>query len=112
LLDTDVPGFAVSPWVIAALASVGAGVFLTVFTLMNKARHRPVVSGPEEMLNSVGSVIDWQGTQGRVRVHGEIWQARSDQSLSPEMPVRVASRDGLVLTVRKASDTLTEGLPS
>ena len=112
LLDTDAPGFTVSPWVIAALATVGAGVFLTVFTLMNKARHRPVVSGPEEMLDSVGRVIDWKGEQGRVRVHGEIWQAISDDSLSPEMPVRVASRDGLVLTVRKAPDNLTQGQPS
>ncbi len=112
LLDTDAPGFAVSPWVIAALASVGAAVFLTVFTLMNKARHRPVVSGPEEMLDSVGRVMDWKGGKGLVRVHGEIWQAVSDEPLSPEMPVRVAARDGLVLSVQKAPDNLTEGQPS
>ncbi|NND70967.1 MAG: nodulation protein NfeD [Rhodothermales bacterium] len=99
LLDTEVPGFTVSPWVIGTLATVGASVFLTVFLLMNKARHRPVVTGPEELLGSIGDVIDWQNGAGRIRTHGEVWQATAAEALSVGTRVRVAGRDGLVLKV-------------
>jgi len=37
--------------------------------------------------------------RGTVRVHGELWQARSDRPVAARQDCRVQSRDGLLLTV-------------
>jgi membrane-bound serine protease (ClpP class) len=67
--------------------------------MMRRARRRTVVSGPEEMIGLPGEVVSWSGRSGRVRAHGEIWQARASNELSPGNRVRVRQRDGLVLLV-------------
>jgi membrane-bound serine protease (ClpP class) len=42
------------------------------------------------------------GHQGRVTVHGEIWQARAAEPIPPGTPIRVADMDGLTLIVHTA----------
>jgi membrane-bound serine protease (ClpP class) len=99
LLDTDVPGFGISWLLIGSIAVVSAGSFLLVLILLMRARRRAVVTGPEEMLGANGEVIEWSGHEGRIRTHGEIWQARSDRTLEPGLRVRVGQIDGLTLIV-------------
>ncbi len=99
LIDTDAPGFGVSPILIGSIAAVSAGLFLFVIMMLMRARQRAVVTGPEEMIDSRAEVIDWQGRKGRVRAHGEIWRAEADQELPPGQAVRVTDIDGLTLTV-------------
>ncbi len=43
-----------------------------------KARNRPTVTGPEEMLAARGTVIDWTGDTGNIRIRGEVWAARGN----------------------------------
>jgi membrane-bound serine protease (ClpP class) len=100
LLETDVPGFSVSWLLIGSIAVVSAGFFILIMTLLVKARRRPVVSGPEEMIGSSGQVIDWEGNSGTVRVHGEIWQARASRTLAAGRRIRVKEIDGLTLVVQ------------
>ena len=64
-----------------------------------RARRRPVVTGREQMIDSVGPVVEWRGGEGRVRVRGELWQARSATPLRPGQQVRVKRIDGLTLEV-------------
>jgi membrane-bound serine protease (ClpP class) len=99
LLETDVPGFGISWLLIGAIALVAAGFFMLVFTMLARSRRVAVVAGPEEMVGSVGQVIDWEGHAGRIRVHGEIWQARAARALKPGRKVRVNRIDGLELDV-------------
>jgi membrane-bound serine protease (ClpP class) len=99
LMDADVPGFHVYVPLIGAIATVSAAVFLFVGAMAVKARKRSVVSGPEEMIGLDGEVVTWSGNAGRVRTHGEIWQARGAGGLAPGSRVRVRARDGLVLLV-------------
>ena len=99
VLDTDVPGYGISWLLIGSIALVSAGIFLLVMMLLVRARRRAVVSGPEEMIGSKGRVLDWDGHQGRVRVHGEIWQARAVRPLRGGRDVRVAGIEGLTLVV-------------
>ena len=99
LIDTDVPGFGISPYVIGAIASVGGGLMLITVTMLMRIRTRPVVSGAEEMLGGPGSVVSWSGGQGEVRTHGEIWRARAAAALEPGARVRVTSIEGLTLVV-------------
>ena len=99
LLDTEVPGYGISWMLIGSIAVVSAGTFLLLVLFLVRARQRAVVSGPEEMIGSKGRVVDWNGHDGRVRVHGEVWRARSKRPLKPGRAVRVASIDNLTLVV-------------
>ena len=78
---------------------MSAVFFMGVLGLAVRARRRPVVTGSEEMIGSVGEVVQWTGSKGRVRVGGEIWAAESSLILAEGQKVRVASRTGLVLAV-------------
>lgn len=83
--------------VVAALSSLFLSTF--VFAMAMKARQRKVATGAEEMIGSVGQVIEWASGEGRVRVHGEIWAAHANRSLEPGQAVRVSRREGLTLFV-------------
>jgi membrane-bound serine protease (ClpP class) len=99
LFDKAGPGYAVSLPLIVSLALVSAGFFLFVVGAAIKARKRPIVSGEEEMLHTVGEVIDDFDGKGRIRIHGEVWKAESAVPLHSGDKVRVTAVDGLVLKV-------------
>ena len=64
-----------------------------------RVRRRPPITGAEQMIGSVGEVVEWSSRSGRIRVHGEMWFARSEHSLVPPTAVRVVGREGLTLFV-------------
>lgn len=86
------------PVIVAAAATTG-GLALFVLGAALKARHRPAMTGAEGMIGSTGQVIEWHDLTGRVRVHGEVWNARAEQPLAPGNAVRVLQRDDLTLLV-------------
>ena len=83
------------------LGSAIASSALTFFVVgaAVQARLRPPVTGAEQLLAAQGTVIDWSGDSGNIRIHGEVWAAHAASPLNPGDRVRVASRDGLTLTV-------------
>jgi membrane-bound serine protease (ClpP class) len=100
LIDIEAPGYGISWHLIGGVALAAAALLLLLMTMFARSRQRPVTTGQEEMVGSQARVIDWQGGQGRVRVHGEIWQARGPAALQPGEEVRVIGIDGLTLTVQ------------
>ncbi|MGQ0664814.1 MAG: NfeD family protein [Pseudomonadota bacterium] len=87
-------------WPVILTSALTSAAFLTlVLGLALKARRRAVVSGVEEMVGGRGRVIDWAGPTGRVRIHGEIWQARGGAELAQGEDVRVVRLEGLTLIV-------------
>ena len=99
LIETDVPGFGISPWLIGSVSIVGGGGLLLVSGLILKSRRRAAVSGAEHMTDKPASVLSWSRGEGHVRVHGEVWRARGPDRLRRGDRVRVAGIDGLTLTV-------------
>jgi membrane-bound serine protease (ClpP class) len=67
--------------------------------LLLRSRNRPLVAGGEALIGAEGETISWHDGEGRVRVRGEIWLARSDSLLRPGNRVKIIGRDGLVLRV-------------
>jgi membrane-bound serine protease (ClpP class) len=104
LFDQGEAGYAVSLPLILALALLSAGFFLFVVGAAIKARRRPVVSGREEMLRARGAALDDFIGSGRVRIHGEIWQAVTKVPLKRGDRVRVRSVEGLVLSVEPETE--------
>jgi membrane-bound serine protease (ClpP class) len=96
-------GFGVAWPLIVGAAATSAAFVIGVAGFALKARRRAVRTGAEEMIGSTGEVLNWIGGQGQVRVHGEIWAARSDQSLASGRKVRVVGRTGLTLVVEQAA---------
>jgi membrane-bound serine protease (ClpP class) len=97
--ETDIR-FQVSPMLIITMTVLSIAFFAGVLAMALKARRRPVQTGGEEMIGMPGEVVSWSGDEGRIRVHSEIWNARSEQPLNKGQRVVVASRSGLTLTVK------------
>ncbi|MDY6943000.1 MAG: nodulation protein NfeD [Pseudomonadota bacterium] len=99
LIQTDVPGFGISPALIGAVGLVTAILFVLLIGVLARSRHRPLASGDESLLDERCEVIeDFQG-QGQVRIHSEIWSARCASPVRRGQRVRVIGREGLVLLI-------------
>ncbi|WP_175690096.1 NfeD family protein [Burkholderia anthina] len=119
LIDTDVPGYGI-PWPVIAGLAVGGGLLVAgVSSVALRARRRPVVTGAEAMLGSIGEVLDdglrpdqphgaagpAPSAAGWALVHGERWRVASSEPLAAGCRVRVTGRHGLMLTVAPLYDT-------
>jgi len=102
MFQSGAPGFELSLSVVAGATIVTAAFILLVLTLLLRSRKRPVVTGKEALVGAEGEALAWQQEEGRVRVQGEIWRARSTQPLEPGTRVKVVNREGLVLFVEPA----------
>lgn len=99
LMDTDVPGFAISRALIGTIAAVGGTLLLALMLFLVRSRHRPVVSGSEAMLGEVAEALEAFTATGTVFVHGERWQATTSRPVMKGQAVKVTGIDGLVLKV-------------
>jgi len=99
LIDTEVPGFGIPTPLIVALGVASAAAIAVTGGMALKARRRPVVSGGEELIGSIGEVLSCSDSQCWARVHSELWQVQSPAPLTPGLRVRVSGRDGLILLV-------------
>ncbi len=99
LMETDIEEYTISVPLVVGFAVASLAFFSLVVTMVAKLRRKPVVSGREQMVGSVGEVLDPFDGQCRIRVHGEIWGARATEPLGRGQKVRVKAVDGLVLVV-------------
>lgn len=118
LIDTDVPGYGI-PWPLIAGLALGGGLLVAgVSSLALRARNRPVVTGSEAMVGSIGEVLDdglvpdqphtaagpAPSAAGWALVRGERWRVASNAPLAAGCRVRVTGRQGLMLTVAPLYD--------
>jgi membrane-bound serine protease (ClpP class) len=109
LMDTDVPEFRLPLGLIAGVSVVSLGFLVAIVVMALKARRRPVVTGMEQMIGSVGEVIDDFDGKGWVRAHSENWKAISRSPLQRGQKVTVTEVNGLELSVVATSETKREG---
>ncbi|MGW8182570.1 MAG: NfeD family protein [Burkholderiales bacterium] len=84
---------------VAAIAAVGGGVVFFTVLFALKARRRPVVSGREQMIGSIGEMLEDLETEGWARVESERWRVVSAQPLRRGQKIRVVGVTGLTLRV-------------
>jgi len=64
-----------------------------------KKKKRPL-TGPPGLIGEVGEVKEWSNAEGRIFVHGELWEATSEEPLSPGEKAVIQDVRGLTLTVK------------
>lgn len=99
LFDTEGSDIKVAIPLVATVTVISAAFFFVALELVFSAHRKPVVSGVEEMLGSVGEALDDFDLKGYIHIHGETWQARTGTPVKKNQQVRVTAVDGLVLQV-------------
>lgn len=106
LFDPAGPAYQVSLPVSLAIAGTFVLLFGLALTKVVQARRRTPTTGREELLGEVGVVRRSLDPSGLVFVHGETWQARTENG-----PIGIGERvrilgidDALVLDVRRAEE--------
>ena len=106
LVDAPIPQMRVHLWTALAV-SIPLGV-ITVF-LMNialKARANKITTGPQGLIGEIGMAQTALSPQGKVFVHGELWDAVSSANVPSGQMVVVRNVDGLQLSVEpRAADS-------
>jgi membrane-bound serine protease (ClpP class) len=105
LIDSPLPEMQIGLRLIVPVTVGISGVLLFLVTLAVRAQQTPSVTGTSGMVNEVGTALTpiEPGMVGRVRAHGEIWNAVADGPIPVGAAVRVIGVDGLCLRVTAAS---------
>lgn len=104
LFDIANPLFKLSLSVIIPVTVVTALFFGVMLRLAYKAHKRKPVTGIEELIGFKGvAKTDINSRSGMVILHGELWQAVSDEEIKKDEEVIVEEVIGLTLKVRKLS---------
>jgi membrane-bound serine protease (ClpP class) len=99
LFDAKTLGSGVSIPLIIAFSLVSLGFFMFVLRFLLHSRSIKIVTGVDEMVGATAKVLETTKEGYRVRCHGEIWYATSDNELEVGQKVRVESLSGLTLHV-------------
>ncbi|MEE9160229.1 MAG: nodulation protein NfeD [Gammaproteobacteria bacterium] len=108
LFDTGGENLTISIPLIIAVSIMTSGFFLVVIRLAFKAHKKPVVSGAEEMLGSIGQVMEDFENSGFIHIHGETWQVESTTPMHRGDKVEVTEMTGLTLKVKSVKEEETK----
>ncbi len=100
LFDSPIPAMRVSLKVIAPTAVTVAAVVIFLLSRVVAAHRRRPLTGREGMVGEEGKVISALEPEGKVLVHGEYWDALSEEGVIPAGAiVRVVAVEGRRLRV-------------
>lgn len=103
LIDSPVPELQLSLALVVSVVLGFTAIAAFLVRLGLAAQRGAPVTGIEGLIGERGVALEplLPGAAGRVRVHGEIWNAVSNDPVAGGEPVTVADIHGLILTVRK-----------
>lgn len=102
LVDGPIPEMRVRLWT-ALGVSIPLGI-ITIFlmTIALRAHRNKVITGEQGLVGEIGVARTELNLEGKVFVHGELWDARSSSPISAGDTVVVERVNGLLLDVRPA----------
>jgi len=101
LFDSTSPYLRPSLAVLIATIAITATFFITVATLAFRAYIRRPASGSEGMIGLTGVVVSRIAPNGKVFIHGEYWNAYSEEVIEEGEEVEVIEIKGLKIKVKK-----------
>jgi membrane-bound serine protease (ClpP class) len=104
LIDSPLPELQIGLRLIIPVTVGIAGILLFLVTLAVNAQRTRAVTGVSGMVDEIGTALTAMeaGEVGRVRAHGEIWNAIADGPIAAGASVRIEAVDGLQLRVSRA----------
>jgi len=103
LIDTELPSFQIALPLIAAFAVFSVAVCVFALAMALKARRSALVSGATMLIGQQAQALcnfgNGSGESGKVRLNGEIWNARSLDQVHTGDRVKVTAIKGLWLEV-------------
>lgn len=88
-----------APWGLVAVAAALALEIAELAFWKRFLRRYRLRSGPETLVGGLATVVEPCDPDGRVRVRGELWRARSEVALGRGETARITSIEGLTLRV-------------
>lgn len=107
LINTRLPGGSIALTTALAVAIPFALITVFLLRLVIRARHAKVATGTSGMVGEVGRAETAIAPQGKVYVHGELWNAVSSVPISAGAMIRVKSIDGMTLEIEPVSPATT-----
>jgi membrane-bound serine protease (ClpP class) len=101
LFESPTEYMRVSLSVIIPAVLVSAGFFIFAVTKAIKARLKKPTTGMEGLVGEVGIASTTIAPEGKVSIHGEFWNAFSDQNIEKGEKVQVIGGTNLKLEVKK-----------
>jgi membrane-bound serine protease (ClpP class) len=93
--------------VVVTMVLTSVVFFIVIGQLGLKAQKKKKMLGTEELIGEVGQALtDFTNGKGKVFVHGEIWNAVSEEEIKKGDPVAVEGAKGLILKVKKTQRDL------
>ncbi len=99
LIKSDAEFFQISWAVIIPVVITTAAVSLFIVGMGVRAMRRPPQTGSEGMIGSVGIAKTALRPDGKLAIHGELWDAISDAPIEPGTSAKVLRVEGLTLYV-------------
>jgi membrane-bound serine protease (ClpP class) len=91
--------FLPNPWNVVVLVLAAFIEVFEIFLWLKYLRRYRIKTGAEGMVGESAETMGPLDPSGRVRVRGEIWNARSAAPVPEGAPVRIQAVDGLTLVV-------------
>jgi len=99
LVDSPIPQLRVHLWTALAVSVPLGAITVFLMGIALKARQNKRVSGIDGMIGEVGTAQTPLVPEGKVSIHGEIWNAVSSAQIGAGESVRVTAVEGLKLRV-------------
>ena len=105
LFEGDTPDMKLSLQVLLPTVIIVSGFFVGVAALVFRAQLSKPSTGSYGLVGEIGVVKKALTPEGKVFVHGELWNARSKEPLDEDARVRVVKVVNLILEVESADQT-------
>ncbi|MFX1274206.1 MAG: NfeD family protein [Promethearchaeota archaeon] len=91
--------YAILTIVILSVVIIFSGFSLLLTVKMIKSRNYP--TSEEQFLGGIGKSVELitKSKEGYIKYKGELWKARSDETIAPKKNVKIIKKEGLMLIV-------------
>jgi membrane-bound serine protease (ClpP class) len=99
MMDTELESYSLSIPLVVTFAALSAAFFMIAMRMALRQRKQSIVSGQESIIGNVAEAVESFEREGRVRLQGELWSARTSRPVKQGEHVKVRAIDGLTLSV-------------
>lgn len=112
LFEGSTPDMKLSLRVLLPTVILISGFFVAVASLVFRAQISKPTTGSSGLVGEIGVVKKALKPEGKVFIHGELWNARAKEPLDENVKVRVVKVVNLILEVESADDDVFSGAQS